>query len=205
MPAIRTGIIPNNPFSELSFKTKTITKGFLTNEEIALISELSLSKDLTRIRDQFIFCCYTGLSYADLKQLVFEHFIQHSEGEFYILKPRQKTGQQSIIPLLPAAKEILKRYSLVEDFRHFAWYVSANQKMNQRLKIIGDRAGLRKVLHMHLARHTFATTITLSNGVPIETVSNMLGHASLRQTQHYAKIVSLKVLSDMEKIKGVYK
>ena len=77
--------------------------------------------------------------------------------------------------------------------------------MNQRLKTIGETAGLTKPLHMHLARHTFATTITLSNGVPIETVSSMLGHATLRQTQHYAKIVAMKVVNDMAKIKELYR
>jgi len=121
------------------------------------------------------------------------------------LKPRQKTGQQSIIPLLPVARQILQKYSPCSDFRDFRWHVSANQKMNQRLKTIGETAGLTKPLHMHLARHTFATTITLSNGVPIETVSSMLGHATLRQTQHYAKIVAMKVVNDMAKIKELYR
>jgi site-specific recombinase XerD len=99
---------------------------------------------------------------------------------------------------------ILKKYSLTSDFRDFSWRVSANQKMNQRLKKIGNLAGVEKKLHMHLARHTFATTVTLSNGVPIETVSNMLGHATLRQTQHYAKVVALKIRTDMSKLKEIY-
>jgi site-specific recombinase XerD len=163
------------------------------------------SLDLERIRDQYLFCCYTGLAYSDLKQLGKEHFIGQKNDEYYILKPRQKTDQQSIIPLLPVARQILQKYSPTVDFREFRWHVSANQNMNQRLKIIGEMAGLAKILHMHLARHTFATTITLSNGVPIETVSNMLGHSTLRQTQHYAKIVALKVVNDMARVKEIYK
>jgi site-specific recombinase XerD len=205
MPAIRSCAIPQNPFREVKFKTKIVHKGFLTDEEIAMIKAVKLSPDLDRIRDQFLICCYTGLAYSDLKQLDREHFIRQKDDEYYILKPRQKTGQQSIIPLLPAARQILQKYSLTNDFREFIWHVSANQKMNQRLKTIGEKAGLTKMLHMHLARHTFATTITLSNGVPIESVSSMLGHATIRQTQHYAKIVALKVIKDMAVLKQVYR
>jgi site-specific recombinase XerD len=131
--------------------------------------------------------------------------MKDSDGSYYIRKPRQKTGQESIIPLVPAAINILQKYSLTDDFRDFRWYVSANQKMNQRLKTIGTAAGIEKPLHMHLARHTFATTITLSNGVPIESVSSMLGHATLKQTQHYAKIVALKIKNDMLRVKELYK
>lgn len=205
MPAIQSGIIRHNPFREVKFRTKTIAKGFLTDEEIQMLANVELNSiDLDRIRDQYLFCCYTGLAYSDLKQLNRRHFIQQKEAGYYILKPRQKTGQESIIPLLPSASRILKKYSPTPDFRDFRWHVSANQKMNQRLKIIGEKGGLTKGLHMHLARHTFATTITLSNGVPIETVSSMLGHATLRQTQHYAKIVALKVVKDMAAIKKIY-
>lgn len=206
MPAIQTGIIRQDPYRQLKFRSKTIHKGFLTDEEIQMLTDVALnSPDLERIRDQYLFCCYTGLAYSDLKQLSKEHFIGQKNDEYYILKPRQKTGQQSIIPLLPVARQILQKYSPTTDFREFRWHVSANQKMNQRLKTIGQMAGLMKTLHMHLARHTFATTITLSNGVPIETVSSMLGHATLRQTQHYAKIVAIKVVNDMARVKELYK
>jgi site-specific recombinase XerD len=204
-PAVKSGIIINDPFAETKFKTKTIYKGFLTDEEITKIANLNMSEDLTRIRDQYLFCCYTGLAYSDLKQLSKNHFVCQKDGEFHILKRRQKTNQQSIIPLLPIARNILLKYSPTNDFRNFSWYVSANQKMNQRLKTIASLAGLTKTLHMHLARHTFATTITLANGVPIESVSNMLGHTSIRQTQHYAKIVARRVINDMSVLKQLYK
>ncbi len=206
MPAIKSRIIRDNPFADTKFRIKTIPKGFLTDEEIEVLINVKLnSDDLDRIRDQYLFCCYTGLAYSDLKQLNRQHFIQQKESGYYILKPRQKTGQDSIIPLLPVAQGILQKYSPTKDFRDFRWHVSANQKMNQRLKTIGEKAELGKTLHMHLARHTFATTITLSKGVPIESVSSMLGHATLRQTQHYAKIVAIKVINDMAKIKDLYK
>jgi site-specific recombinase XerD len=206
MPVIQNGTIRQDPFRQVKFKIKTVSKGFLTDEEIDLLVKVRLgSMDLIRIRDQYLFCCYTGLAYCDLKQLTRIHFIQQREDEFYILKPRQKTGQDSIIPLLPVARRLLQQYSPTNDFRDFRWHVSANQKMNQHLKTIGDAAGLSKTLHMHLARHTFATTVTLSKGVPIESVSSMLGHASLRQTQHYAKIVANKVIKDMSILKDLYK
>jgi site-specific recombinase XerD len=206
MPAILSGEIRKNPFREVKFRTKKVHKHFLTDEEIEQISGVNPgSPDLTRIRDIFLFACYTGLSYSDLKQLAKHHIIKQGDGDYYIIKPRQKTDELSLIPLLPAAISILQKYSITKDFRDFKWHVSANQKMNQRLKLIGEKAGITKVLHMHLARHTFATTITLSNGVPLETVSNMLGHANLKQTQHYAKIVALKVIRDMDKVKTIYR
>lgn len=205
LPAIRTGII-SDPFYGVRISTKPVFKEFLSQEEIDKISKLELNDpDLDRKRDIFLFACYTGLAYVDLQQLNSSHLIKESDDSWYIRKPRQKTGQDSIIPLLPIALRILKKYSPTESIVDFDWYISSNQKMNVGLKYIGKRAGINKKLHMHLARHTFATTVTLSNGVPIETVSKMLGHASIKQTQHYAKVVPLKIKLDMEKIKNLYK
>ncbi|RZK09643.1 MAG: site-specific integrase [Flavobacterium sp.] len=204
MPALREGIIKDNPFKQLKLRQKTVHKGFLTKEDLQLLIDVELSHELDRIRNIFLFSCYTGLAYTDVKQLSRLHIIKDDEESFYIRKPRQKTGQESIIPLLPAAMNILKKYSLTDDFRDFKWRVSSNQKMNQRLKVIGEKACITQQLHMHLARHTFATTVTLSNGVPLETVSRMLGHASLKQTQHYAKIIASKVKEDMSRIKGLF-
>jgi len=147
----------------------------------------------------------TGLSYIDLKYLSKEHILKDNEDSFFIRKPRQKTGQDSVIPLLPAVKRILQKYSKTDDIRDFQWQVLSNQKMNQRLKRIATLARVSKSLHMHLARHSFATTVTLCNGVPLESVSQMMGHSSLRQTQHYAKIVPLKLKTDMDKISELFK
>lgn len=205
LPAIRTGVI-SDPFYGVRINTKPVFKEFLTQDEIDKISSLELNDpDLDRKRDIFLFACYTGLAYVDLQQLDSSHLVKESDDSWYIRKPRQKTGQDSIIPLLPVAIKILKKYSPSENIIDFNWYVSTNQKMNFGLKYIGKKAGIGKKLHMHLARHTFATTVTLSNGVPIETVSRMLGHASIRQTQHYAKVVPLKIKLDMEKIRDLYK
>jgi site-specific recombinase XerD len=205
-PAIRTRILKVDPFEGLKFKLKKTFPEFLTEEEIELIASAELeSKDLERVRDIFLFGCYTGLAYVDLKQLSSFHIIQENDRDFYILKARQKTGEQSIIPLLKPAIAILRKYTITDNISSFKWYVSSNQKMNFRLKIIGEKIALAKTLHMHLARHTFATTITLSHGVPIETVSRMLGHASIKQTQHYAKVVAQKIKNDMMQLNKIYK
>ena len=205
MPAIINGTIRKNPFLSFKHKVKKIHKDYLTQEELEQLMDVQImSPDLGRIRDQFIFCCFTGLAYIDLRQLTRFNIKKDNGGAYFIEKARQKTGQQSIIPLVQPAMRILKKYSPSQDFRDFKWYVSSNTKMNKRLKEIGSMAGLEKSLHMHLARHTFATTVTLSNGVPIESVSSMLGHATIRQTQDYAKVVALKVKIDMERVNRVF-
>ena len=205
MPAMHEGIIRKNPFLELKFKSKKVYKGYLTNEELSCIINADLkSVSLERVRDQFLFCCYTGLAYVDLGQLGKANIRKDNGGTYFIEKPRQKTGQLSIVPLIIPAIEILKKYSNSNDFRDFSWYVSTNQKINEQLKTIGRLSKVEKLLHFHLARHTFATTITLSNGVPIESVSSMLGHATIRQTQDYAKVVAFKLKSDMERLNQVY-
>ena len=183
-----------------------VATNYLSLEEISNLENVVLENpNLDRIRDIFLFCCYTGLSYIDLKYLSKEHILKDNEDSFFIRKPRQKTGHDSVIPLLPAVKRILQKYSKTDDIRDFQWQVLSNQKMNQRLKRIATLARVSKSLHMHLARHSFATTVTLCNGVPLESVSQMMGHSSLRQTQHYAKIVPLKLKTDMDKISELFK
>lgn len=206
MPAVKSGIIKVDPFYGLKIKPKQVFREYLSQEEIDKIVSVELpDPDLDRKRDIFLFACYTGLAYIDLQQLNRSHIIQDNDNSWYIRKPRQKTGGDSIIPLLPAAVRILEKYSPTGNILDFHWFISTNQKMNVGLKYIGKRAEINKKLHMHLARHTFATTVTLSNGVPIESVSKMLGHASIKQTQHYAKVIPLKIKMDMEKIMDLFK
>ena len=205
-PAVHEGIIKPDPFYRLGITAKPVFRQFLSQEEIDKIASLELGDpDVDRKRDIFLFACYTGLAYVDLQQLNSSHLVKESDNSWYIRKPRQKTGQDSIIPLLPTAIRILAKYSPTGNIADFSWYVSTNQKMNKGLKYLAKLAGITKDMHMHLARHTFATTVTLANGVPIETVSKMLGHASIKQTQHYAKVVPLKIKLDMEKIRDLYK
>ena len=204
-PAVKNGVIQNDPFRELKFKAKPVIREFLSQEEIDKLMALKTKDpDLERKKDIFLFACFTGLAYIDIKGLNSSHLSQEKDGTWFIRKPRQKTGEESIIPILPVAIKILQTYSPTRNLKDFNWYVSSNQKMNQGLKFIGKKAGISKTLHMHLARHTFATTVTLANGVPIESVSKMLGHANIRQTQHYAKVVALKIKNDMAKIIEFY-
>lgn len=203
-PAIRDGILRSDPFRGLRLKKKPVYPQHLTLDEIDALTALKLADpDLHRKRDIFLFACYTGLAYIDLKNLRGHHIETDPDASYSIRKPRQKTGEESIIPLLSPAIRILEKYSITGNIRDFDWYVSSNQKMNQGLKFIGKRAKFSKALHMHMARHTFATTVTLSNGVPIESVSKMLGHANIKQTQHYAKVVARKIKFDMGQIQGL--
>lgn len=205
-PAIRDGHIPNNPFQGIKLAAKPVYRGYLSQEEIDKLANLQdLEPHLELKRDVFLFSCYTGLAFIDLQQLSRANLIREADDSWYVRKPRQKTGQDSIIPLLPAAMRILAKYSPTDSIADFKWKVGSNTKLNLGLKVLAQKAGIDKYLHMHLARHTFATTVTLSNGVPIESVSRMLGHASIKQTQQYAKVVPMKLKGDMEKIRGLFK
>lgn len=196
--------LEKNPFSKYNGKVYEVDKEFLTEEELQKIySKRFLNTRLSQVRDIFIFCCFTGLAYIDVQQLRKDHIGIGIDGSRWIFKNRQKTDTSSKIPLLPVAEEIIKKYAdhpkcLNEDK---ILPVLSNQKMNSYLKEIGDVCGVNKEITFHMARHTFATSVTLTNGVPIESVSKMLGHKSLRTTQHYAKIVDKKVSDDMAILK----
>lgn len=196
--------INENPFTKYKGKIKEIDRDFLTEDEIEIIYNKKFSSErLILVRDIFVFCCFTGLAYIDVKQLTSEHIGIGIDGNKWIFKNRQKTDTSSKIPLLPIAELILTKYAshpkcLNEE--HLLPVLS-NQKMNSYLKEIGDVCGIKTELTFHLARHSFATSITLTNGVPIESVSKMLGHTNIRTTQHYAKVVDRKVSDDMAILK----
>jgi integrase len=136
-PAIRNGIIKPDPFYGLRLSPKPVFKDILTQDEIDKIVALELKDlDLDRKRDIFLFACYTGLVYIDLQQLNRDHLIKESDNSWYIRKPHQKTGEKSIIPLLPVAMRILTKYSLTGNIADFNWHVSTNQKMNKGLNIL---------------------------------------------------------------------
>ena len=197
--------LEKNPFSKYEGKVYEVDKEFLTEEEIQKIySKKFMNTRLEQVRDIFIFCCFTGLAYIDVQQLRLDHLGIGIDGNKWIFKNRQKTDTRSKIPLLPIAEELVKKYSehpkCVNQDRILP--VLSNQRMNSYLKEIGDVCGIQKEITFHMARHSFATSVTLTNGVPIETVSKMLGHKSLRTTQHYAKILDRKVSDDMELLKS---
>jgi site-specific recombinase XerD len=202
---LEKGQIKEDPFTEIKLRFTPVDGGFLTKEDLQKITDCKLeSLALDRNRDIFLLACYTGLAYTDIKQLNSSHIIKDPDGSFYIKKARQKTNIISLIPLLPPAERILKKYSATRDLRHFNIFVPSNQKLNLSLKTIGTEAKIEKILHMHLARHTFATTVTLSNKVPIESVSKMLGHSSLKHTLRYARVVGEKLKSDMQHVRSIF-
>lgn len=192
--------INENPFVNYKCKLKEVVRDFLDENEIEEIINKDIQIErLEVVRDIFIFSCFTGLAYIDVKQLSHENISIGIDGEKWIIKNRQKTDTTSRIPLLPIALDILKKYKdhplCVNENRLLP--ILSNQRMNSYLKEIATICNIKKELTFHIARHTFATTVTLTNGVPLESVSKMLGHSSIKPTQHYAKIVDKKISNDM--------
>ncbi len=200
--------ISKDPFLNWKAKLKVVQREFLTEKEIQKMVEKELHTErLDQVKDIFLFSCFTGLAYADVKKLSRNDIVLGIDGEKWIKIKRSKTDTRSSIPLLPTALEILDKYNDHPDVSNKGRLlpVLSNQKMNAYLKEIAILCKIHKNLTFHLARHTFATTVTLSNGVPIESVSKMLGHKSLRTTQHYAKILDRKVSDDMKILKAKMK
>lgn len=196
--------ITYDPFLCYDSKFVEVQRQFLDeNELFALANKEFEIERIAQVRDIFLFSCYTGLAYIDTRNLKRENIGVGIEGNKWIFTSRQKTKTASNIPLLPQAEEIIEKY---KDNVHCIVKgsllpVLSNQKMNAYLKEIADLCGIKKELTFHIARHTFATTVTLSNGVSIESVSKMLGHKSIKTTQHYAKILDKKVSEDMSHLK----
>jgi site-specific recombinase XerD len=207
--AKNNGWIQADPFVNYSIRLEKVDRGYLTEQELSLIMKKKFGiQRLEHVRDIFIFSCFTGLSYVDVYNLK-ENDIQVSfDDRLWIKKKRQKTNIQSNILLLDIPKIILNKYN-GKLLNGKVLPVLSNQKVNSYLKEIGDLCGIKKNLTFHLARHTFATTITLSKGVPIETISKMLGHNSIKTTQIYARITDNKISLDMhelsEKLQGMDK
>ena len=193
-----------DPFYNYKVQFETVEREFLNAQEVETLYTKELHFDrLKVVRDMFVFSCYTGLAYSDVEKLTKADITIGIDGDKWISINRTKTNTRSSIPLLPIAQEILNRYAYHPEVIKSEKLIPvfSNQKSNAFLKEIAIMCGITKPLTTHLARHTFATTITLTNGVPIESVSKMLGHKSLRTTQHYAKIVDRKVSDDMKVLK----
>lgn len=201
--AKNNGWIFVDPFANYKIRLKRVDRGYLTDQEIQRIlnKEFSTSR-LEQVRDLFIFSCFTGLSYIDVKQLKSKDICLSFDNKPWIMTKRQKTDTPVNVPLLKIPLSILKKYegSLPNDL---LLPVLSNQKMNAYLKEIADLCGIDKNLTFHMARHTFATTTTLSKGIPIETVSKMLGHTNISTTQIYARITNEKIRKDMESLLNV--
>ncbi|MGB6153895.1 MAG: site-specific integrase [Pricia sp.] len=198
--AYRMEWLDRDPFVNFKMRIEKKEREFLTSEELQSIEDLESSIErLIVVRDLFVFSCYTGISYSDIITLTEKNIVIGIDGSPWIMADRVKTGTPFKIPLLPKAKTIIDKYRY-----HLRTHTSknllpklSNQKLNSYLKEIADFCNIKKNLTFHMARHTFATTVTLSNGVPIETVSKLLGHTKLSTTQIYARVVEKKVSEDM--------
>ncbi len=201
LDCVDNGWLLADPFAKFGMNRDEVETVYLTKEEVqAIVNKELRTPRMNRVRDLFVFSCFTGLSFIDMKQLKRSEVNIAANGELRIYKNRQKTGTAAVIPLLPIAKGILQKYAYDEQcmITDMLLPVLSNQKYNSYLKELAERCDIEIELSSKIARNTFATTITLANNVPMETISKMMGHKSLRQTQHYAKVLAVKVNEDME-------
>lgn len=198
--AIRAGLITVDPFNGYKISVQRVDRGFLSEDDLKKMMEKEFaSKRLEQVRDIFVFACFTGLAYIDLANLRVDNIQKMFDGRLWIVTHRQKTNTKVTVPLLPPAIKILKKYE-GKYLDGQLLPIITNQKLNCYLKEIADICGIEKNLTFHLARHTFATTMTLGKGVPIESVSKMLGHTNIQTTQIYARITNEKISHDMENL-----
>lgn len=198
--AIRAGLITVDPFNGYKISVQRVDRGFLSEDDLKKMMEKEFaSKRLEQVRDIFVFACFSGLAYIDLANLRVDNIQKMFDGRLWIVTHRQKTNTKVTVPLLPPAIKILKKYE-GKYLDGQLLPIITNQKLNCYLKEIADICGIEKNLTFHLARHTFATTMTLGKGVPIESVSKMLGHTNIQTTQIYARITNEKISHDMENL-----
>lgn len=194
-----------DPFLGIRFHEKEVAREFLTMDELQTIyrKEFPLER-LTLVRDVFIFAAFTGLAFIDVQQLAPEHIVRDNNGNLWIRKPRQKTKNMCNIPLLEISLEILRKYADHPTCRKKGVLlpVPCNQKMNSYLKEIADICMIRKNLTTHCARHSYATSVCLANGVSLENVAKMLGHSNIKMTQHYARVLDSSILRDMNHVQA---
>lgn len=201
------GWLEKDPFLNYKGKVKEVERTYLTELEIeAILNKNFKVNRLELVRDIFLFSCFTGLAYIDVHNLTKSNIIVGIDGEKWIFTHRQKTESASKIPILPVTQMIIDKYENHPQCHNESKLlpILSNQKMNAYLKEIAAICEIEKELTFHIARHTFATTVTLTNGVPIESVSKMLGHKNLRTTQHYAKVLDRKVSEDMKLLKDKF-
>jgi integrase len=200
LDCVDNGWLLADPFAKFEMTRNEVDTVYLTKDQLQAIANRNIHNTrLSRVRDLFVFCCFTGLSFIDVKQLKRSEINIGADGGLRIFKNRQKTGTPAVIPLLPIVQTILDKYKndqacMIQDL---LLPVLSNQKYNSYLKELADKCDVEIELSSKIARNTFATTVTLANNVPMETISKMMGHKSLRQTQHYAKVLAVKVTEDM--------
>lgn len=196
--AIDNGWVSKNPFSTVKIHFEPVEREVLTKTELATLMQTDMEIErLERMRDIFVFACFTGLAHCDVANLTAENIVADDNGQLWIKTHRQKTAEPVDVPLLEIPQLILNKYKGTKGLRGKLLPILTNSCCNLYLKEVATRCGINKTLTFHMARHTFATTVTLSNGVPIESVSKMLGHRNIRTTQIYAKVIKDKLVEDM--------
>ena len=199
--AIDNGWVSKNPFSTVKIHFDPVERDVLTKSELAALIQTDMEIDrLEKMRDVFVFACFTGLAHCDVAGLTKENIITDEAGQVWLKTHRQKTSEVVDIPLLEIPQLIIKKYQGMKELNGKLLPTLTNSCSNLYLKEVAVRCGINKTLTFHMARHTFATTVTLSNGVPIESVAKMLGHRNIRTTQIYAKIIKDKLAEDMSKL-----
>ena len=206
--AVRESIIVTNPYGKFRLKKEKTTRERLTEQELEHLRTHALSdnKSLQRVRDFFLFSCYTGLRYEDAFHLTMDKLVKEADGTLAINIIMGKTDDAVYVPILKPAHDIIERYK-DDDARKVHNYVLprySNQKINSYLKTISDLAGINKELTHHVARHTCATFL-LNAGVPMEVVQKVLGHADIKTTKIYAKMLNSTVKEEMKKINEKFK
>ncbi|MBP0904315.1 site-specific integrase [Mariniflexile gromovii] len=193
--------VDKDPFMRWKPTWEKKERQFLSENELSNLETYYFPIDrLERVRDLFVFSCYTGISYANIIALNDSNIVKGIDGNNWVISKRQKTKTPIKVPLLDKAEELIEKYKEhpMTEITETLFPVITNEKLNLYLKEVADACGIKKNLTFHMARHTFATTVTLSNGVPIETVSKLLSHTKISTTQIYAKVIERKVSDDME-------
>ena len=199
--AIDNGWVSKNPFSTVKIHFDPVERDVLTKSELTALIQTDMIFDrLEKMRDVFVFACFTGLAHCDVAGLTKENIITDEAGQVWLKTHRQKTSEVVDIPLLEIPQLIIKKYQGMKELNGKLLPTLTNSCSNLYLKEVAVRCGINKTLTFHMARHTFATTVTLSNGVPIESVAKMLGHRNIRTTQIYAKVIKDKLAEDMSKL-----
>lgn len=197
--------VSEDPFVGKRFKRTVAEREFLTEPELQAMMNVDLHEfpRLETVRDTFVFCCFTGLAFCDIKSLQWSDIEKDRDGNMWIRKSREKTGELSIIPMLEVPRQIADKYvnHPVAVSTGVVLPVCSNQKMNAYLKEIADLAKITKPLTTHIARHTFAS-LSLNNHVPLESIQKMLGHSDIKTTQIYAKIQDQTVYEDMQTMRN---
>ena len=199
--AVANSYMTTNPFITYKIEREPVEIDFLDEEELRKIINFDTPLPrLERAKDMFLFGCFTGLSYIDIKTLAPEHFEKDNTGRIWIKKRRVKTGVLSRIPLLPIAKLILDKYKGGEKLLP----IQDPADINKYLKDIATLCDIKKRITFHTSRHTFASTVTLANNISLEVVSKMLGHTNTRMTNHYAKLIDKCIGEQMDKLMDTF-